>query len=190
LRMPDSASFFSCFIIRSFSRVVSSFFLFHLAIQFLIVLCFCLLPSSVTSLSSSPVAFQLLLLCTCLFYSHSILPVALFPAVNRQGRKVGSFLHLPVSLNEWVELCLHYTLCLCGMHRHNFTCNVFLFSSSSLILPPFPFVLPPFFLSFCTFFVFHSQCCATTKWQHKIRCYQLQHTVQSFRFLDSTTSVP
>ena len=67
LPMPHSASFFSCSIIRHFSIVVSSFFLFHLPVRFLVVLCFCLLPSSAASPSSSPAAFKLLRLCTCLF---------------------------------------------------------------------------------------------------------------------------
>jgi len=82
LLMPDSASFFSGFFIRSFSLVVSSFFLFHLPIRFVLVLCFFLLPSSVTFPSSSPVAFLLLHLCTCLFSSHSVLPVAFFPRLQ------------------------------------------------------------------------------------------------------------
>ena len=129
LFMPDSASFVSCSFIRPFSLVVSSFFLFYLPIRFLVVLCFCLLPSSAASPSSSPIALKLMRLCTCLFSSHSILIVALFPGVNWQGPEVGSFLHLPASLKEWVELCLHSTVCLCGMHRHNFTYSVFLFFS-------------------------------------------------------------
>lgn len=184
--MPDPASFFSCSFIRPFSLVVSSFFLFRLPIRFLVVLCVCLLPSSAASPSSSPAAFKLLCLCTCLFSSHSILPVALFPGVNWQGPEVGSFLHLASSLKEWVELCLHSTSAACT----DKTLRVASF------VPPPPLILPPFpssllvFYSFCTFLVFLCHCSTTAKWQHDAKSCQLQHIVQSVLFLDSTTLMP